>query len=382
MGNGEKSKVQPVYKSKLFKLKEWLTVPEAAKYLTTIFGEEVTEADVLRLALDRHLKLSVYFVNYADAKCGDKFLPFEEWERNFNREISWEELRPIHTADGHLCLTVDHHDIYFPVSLERVKDQSLLNPPKEVRKNLAYELELKEAFWNELSSEEQSAFLRVIPESIIDFARRQAEIYGRVPPGLMSFKGEVKSMEGVWDLPMIGAERIDVEHKYQQLTDGPEVTLTHFDGAFVEGQDHAVWQLQYRFEDETYQFEQGLNAADANIKDSREEKKKRPFRHPSNYFPANALPDDSVFVVRTSALLDMQERLTKEPTIVQKTDPRTEKSNLHIIGAMLQIIMDKEAFNSEEELRKHIAEKYAGFSGCTERTMGGRFAEAKKLLSE
>lgn len=49
--------------SKLFKLKEWLTVPETAKHLSGIFQEEVSEADVLRLALDRHIKISVLFVN-------------------------------------------------------------------------------------------------------------------------------------------------------------------------------------------------------------------------------------------------------------------------------------------------------------------------------
>ena len=46
---------------KLFKLKSWLTLPEAQKHLTTIFGEEVSEADILRLALDSKLKLSVIF---------------------------------------------------------------------------------------------------------------------------------------------------------------------------------------------------------------------------------------------------------------------------------------------------------------------------------
>ncbi len=51
--------------SKLFKLKEWLTLPDAAKHLAIAFGEEVGEADVLRLALDGHLKLSVNFVNKA-----------------------------------------------------------------------------------------------------------------------------------------------------------------------------------------------------------------------------------------------------------------------------------------------------------------------------
>lgn len=31
-------------------LKEWLTVADAARHLSIVFGEDVTEADVLRLA--------------------------------------------------------------------------------------------------------------------------------------------------------------------------------------------------------------------------------------------------------------------------------------------------------------------------------------------
>jgi hypothetical protein len=63
--------------SKLFKLKKWLTLSEAARHLSIVFGEEVAKADVLRLALDRHLKLSVNFVNHARARCG-KVVPMEE----------------------------------------------------------------------------------------------------------------------------------------------------------------------------------------------------------------------------------------------------------------------------------------------------------------
>ena len=55
---------------KLLKLKEWLAVSDAAKHLSILFGEEVVEADVLRLALDGHLTLSVLFVNGASARCG------------------------------------------------------------------------------------------------------------------------------------------------------------------------------------------------------------------------------------------------------------------------------------------------------------------------
>jgi hypothetical protein len=51
--------------SKLFKLKKWLTLSEASKHLTGACGEEVTEADILLLALEKHLTLSVNFVNHA-----------------------------------------------------------------------------------------------------------------------------------------------------------------------------------------------------------------------------------------------------------------------------------------------------------------------------
>ncbi len=61
---------------KLFALKKWLTVPEAARHLTLMLGEEVCEADVLRLALDGHLTLSVSFLNEVRARKG-KVIPLE-----------------------------------------------------------------------------------------------------------------------------------------------------------------------------------------------------------------------------------------------------------------------------------------------------------------
>ena len=65
---------------KLLKLMEWVTVPDAARYLSILFGEDVSEADVLRLALDGHLTLSVDFVNVATAQCG-KTIPLADAER-------------------------------------------------------------------------------------------------------------------------------------------------------------------------------------------------------------------------------------------------------------------------------------------------------------
>jgi hypothetical protein len=43
---------------------------------------------------------------------------------------------------------------------------------------------------------------------------------------------EVKTIQGVWDLPMIGGEKLDVERAYQSLIGGPEVGLFHTEGIF------------------------------------------------------------------------------------------------------------------------------------------------------
>ena len=72
----------------------------------------------------------------------------------------------------------------------------------------------------------------------------------------------------------------------------------------------------------------------------------------------------------------------KLSTQTSKPSERQERSNLHIIGSLLQIIMDKGIYASEEDLRINIAREYQGFSGCAERTLAGRFSEAKKALSE
>ena len=64
---------------KLAALKQWLSIEESARYLSTIFEEEVSEADVLQLALDGQLVLSVNFVNGAQA-CKGTVVPLDRAE--------------------------------------------------------------------------------------------------------------------------------------------------------------------------------------------------------------------------------------------------------------------------------------------------------------
>lgn len=226
--------------SKLFNLKEWLTVAEAAQYLTIIFGEDVTEVDVLRLALDGHLKLSVNFVNHAVARSA-KWIPLSQYM----------ELMELFRALG----------------------QTPKNPERPVL------------------------------------------IYGeRVVP-----------IKGIWDLAMMGAEMLDVEHKYQLMTGGAPVTLVNIDGTFVVSYDGQMYQLQTHYDDNPY----------CNSEEQKESRKKKPLYEPSNYFPAEGLPDDSVMVVRTDVLREFEASINRASGSTDKPIITTERNTLLTIIAAL-----------------------------------------------
>lgn len=52
---------------KLSNLKSWLTLDETSEQLCSLFGEQVEPKDVLKLGLDGHLKLSIYFATRQSA---------------------------------------------------------------------------------------------------------------------------------------------------------------------------------------------------------------------------------------------------------------------------------------------------------------------------
>lgn len=59
--------------SKLFNIKEWVTIEDAAKYLTTTLGEKYDPADILQLAIAGRLIISVYIVNKVFVLTGKVF---------------------------------------------------------------------------------------------------------------------------------------------------------------------------------------------------------------------------------------------------------------------------------------------------------------------
>lgn len=242
---------------KLFNLKEWLTVADAARHLSIVFGEEVTGADVLRLALDRRLRLSAHFVNHAIGRRAN-------W-------IPWDEYTEL--------VELTH-------ALDKMHGREGERTAEEKRKPV------------------------------------------------LRCEDDVVTLAGIWDLPMIGNERLDIEHQYWGLTGGPSVTLQSLDGAFVEGREGQIFQLQEDYDGNEYQAgsiaaleklkqhiaehdiegaeaESLLNRHKAQRKEFLEKRRAKPAKE--NYYPAGGLPEDAVIVVRTKALREFERQSNDAP---------------------------------------------------------------------
>ena len=230
--------------SKLSKLKDWLSLPDAARYLTLSFGEEVTEADVLRLALDQRLKLSVRFVNQTHARSGE----IVQIDKASFREVQYREGNdPIRIYGGPIILASDGQ-----------------------------------------------------PSHVINLAT------------------ELCVLQGIYDLPMIGGERLEIEHAFQKLTSGPDVTDITLDGVFVEGANRKIFQLQVVAENS--------------------EALKQPVQEklqftPAEYRPRDSIPSDAVMVVRTTELRCFEDRCSEQPATVVR-----EQSCLAVVVALLGLL--------------------------------------------
>ncbi|UVM07129.1 hypothetical protein [Pseudomonas laurylsulfatiphila] len=247
--------------SKLLKLKEWLTVKDAAKRLSISTGEKIKEADVLRLALDGHLTLSVYFVNHAKG-------------------------RPARIE---------------PISLKHVN-----NAPSP----------------SEYGPPRYGTIEEIVLPNQKDVIIYEADM------------DKPQTLQGVWDLPMIGGEKLDVEHLFQALTDGPEISLFCFGGPLVTSADRTkVFQILDSYECSPPSLINVINGL-ATIEEQEKMEPSR-WRYEVEYYPADALPADSVFVVRVGALRELEGKLLADDNPPEKPlHPSERKSAGQIIAAL------------------------------------------------
>lgn len=265
--------------SQTFLLKEWLTLERAAKHLSSVFKEEMEEADLLRFARQKLLTLSIHFPNQTKAKYGEIV------------RYPWTKLQAS-LAEGNL-----------PAALEWV----LLSPDSA-----------RSLPWLPKEAEGEPVLVNKI-------LKIDADSYVR-------FTGGIRTIGGVWDLPMVGGEQLEIEHEFQRLIDGHPIIWSAAEGVIVRGLDGNFCQLQEQYNIKEYssiwdaqhrELKQHIIDCDVEQADGEEliklhkaERKKviqtiMALPISESYYPARYLPKDSHLVVRRDALLDF-EKLVKD----------------------------------------------------------------------
>ena len=200
--------------SKLFKLKEWLTIPETAKYLSVVLGEEVTEADVLLFALDGHLQISVNFVNPVVATSEQTVI----WA-----ETGWHIDVPLKFQNDMKKIQEFVDSMPVPLAVESWCVLEGYKEKKGVRQ------------WSVPGNRTLTLpDLSAVCQSNYGVSRNQ------------KVNDKLVSIGGIWDLPLIGEERFSVETTYHNLTDGIAPNPKGISGAFVRGADHQTYKVLER----------------------------------------------------------------------------------------------------------------------------------------
>ncbi|WP_143703971.1 MULTISPECIES: hypothetical protein [Luteimonas] len=218
-----------------------MTVEEVAERLTMLADEPIKVADILALALDGHVVLTVNIVNGQSAKLG-KLVP---------KESATFRLVPLPGQDGSKKIP----DLAgFPVDGDRQQQDAWCKTNEKLLDGLA-----------------------LIPN---------AQFIGE--GGWYEFPPVISVIRGLWDLTMEGGERLDVIHSLQFEAGGGSVTDVNLEGVLLKdpNSDTVAW-LHTHFSENEF-------CKDGN------DRNKYPYGTESSYFPSGGLSEDMPLVIRSA----------------------------------------------------------------------------------
>lgn len=263
---------------KLSRLKRWLTLEDSAKYLSLLISEEVTVTDLLQLALQSELTVSINLVNSYPAQLGPKVSVQDAViykapllggliEGKAIEEIAGQEKRAFLDA---LTGKVPQNR-----SDTIVRDNMLT---RRVAKN---------------DSEDS------LPEYAVYFE-------GDALPdnsGVLEFnRSSIQQINGIWDLPMVGSEGLVVEELFYGEIDGPSVDWVRLSGVILKHPSLNRWaNLCERLREET----KGTK--------------------PNDFYPRGDLPDREPLVIRRDELQRFADSLN-EP----ETGPTADETDIEL----------------------------------------------------
>jgi len=267
--------------SRLLTLKEWVTLDEAAEYLSGVFSEGVSTADLYRFALAGSLTLSAHFVNHGRANLG---------RRMRMRDAGFKIVAALDQSEAITYLSVTAEGLpEFNAWLDLNEDQKQLFRAHEPRS--------------------KHILLNGLQISATDCIVLSEE------PG---------SIEGLWDLSMKGAERLDIENALQSAIGGPSVKLFNMDGVLLYRPDGTHARL----------LEEVLNPDAPSVITGPGTRRLAAWPDRNTYVPAGSLPSEAPVVVRTEALTSFVALASGKSNAPRPLDERERTTLLCIIGGL------------------------------------------------
>lgn len=304
---------------KLYKLKKWLTISETASRLSIELGEKITNADVLQLAVDERLKVSVYFP---------------------------------HNWTGKTCdLTTDENIV--------------IQNKKEIIGFDGY------------------------PFIYSEYEKCSETEYIKIDDDVREFRA------GVWELKLIGNEKIDLEWQLKQEHGLPVVDVFNLGGFYVKNKDGIVIERQTTLSPDEYlklqkeirnDTKKQLAKSDipelekANIREKIDIKK---FENTTFSYPCAGLGeiDGAFFVIQTEHLNEFLASLDSNVDHNSKLDL---DNAMYLLGEVLQTVGSRAKKWTQGEIIDKILEhrqnENISTKGLKQRTIEEYFANANKRL--
>lgn len=271
-----------------YKLREWLTVQEAAKHLSISFGEDITEADILRLAIEGALSLSIHLLEPVKAQRGGVV---RYTEAEIDAAIQSGTLPPhLEWLSVSAEVVSSTEGLYTYAAGDDMMTNILPNSPK--------------------------------PITILISPRIGDDQY-------LSFDNPLEALCGVWDLPMLGNERLIVQNKYQLLTGVQPIYAIDPKGTFLKRLNGDIYRLMLTSSE--VEFLEGPNDYLQEMRDSSISENPELAKSMSDYNPAFFLPDSSQIVVRTESLREFENLHSATSASVEKPLNTNERNTLLVI---------------------------------------------------
>lgn len=316
---------------RLLKIKKWIGLDEAAERLSSIVEGNVTVLDLIELGLSHDLILSVRL------PYGEKFV---------GREMIYKEVPIInHLQEMFLFrLMCDQN-------LKSVSEEDLLLVHEEEFKQ--YLLDDFESSKGRMSARYGSKYEGMTLESYLEKGRFGDYEYVAGPEYLN---------EVIYDLPMIGAEVLDLQRLYSTEKGYESKGLINLNGPFIK-------DINGRLINIMEEFEQGKITKDKNGNMRRLE------LDATNYFPADGLPVYSEIGLRPENLIVFERTITG-------TSDVDDMDFCFLVGSMLSVIKNtnsKQRRWTQDLLKEELVDMCPNF---TRRALDDYFAVANKKFKE